>query len=322
MISKIPEEQLLRFVPDRLDSLVWGYRHRKPPLNWSQIQEILDLTGTTYVLETVKSRQKIYEASRKLKEQERVIEVAKPVEEFPKPITNELSAPPAPTRPALPAPAVLADTRRIADTLEQERLHWAAKEAEYQERVKALEAESAARTAELREQEKQLKLKVEVEQKYHKLKEDAQTQKENLKDEKALRVKAERDLKAAQSDISRRSLAAAGAARNKGKATDTGFTFSNDGDEAEDEDLQKKTPKRSKSRKPNPSSNPREDGHPRTAGKSLPPAAIQALYKHLNKCKDEDEVDEADEPAETIQEEELSYFVYTVLRKHCLVEED
>ncbi|KAH0374953.1 hypothetical protein KCU89_g18150, partial [Aureobasidium melanogenum] len=127
---------------------------------------------------------------------------------------------------------------------------------------------------------------------------------------------------AAQSDAHKRSLAQAGAARKTGKATDTGFTFSNDGEDEEGGDEgQKKTPsKRSKSRKSTETNDFREDGHPRTAGKSLPPAAIQALYKHLNNCKDEEEVEE--EPPEVIQEADLTYFVYTVCRKQWLSSEE
>jgi hypothetical protein len=341
---KIPEEQLRRFVPNALDNQVWGYRHREAPMDWDQIQEILDLTGTTYVLATLKTRQQIYEAKRKLEESESKAVTYAIAKEFTAEMSTAAGFPsPPPTRPTIQAPAdqapaiqapavqvpafqapavqappIQTDTRILAATLEQERLAWATKEAEYQERIKIVEDASAAKTAELKEQEKQLKLKVEVQEKYQKLKEEAQTHKENLKDEKALRVKAERDLKTAQSDINRRALAAAGAARNKGKATDTGFTFSNDGEDGEDEDVQKKTPvKRSKSRKSSNNSDIREDGHPRTAGKSLPPAAIQALYKHLNNCKEE----EVDEPTEFIQEEELSYFVYTVYRKQWLNDE-
>jgi hypothetical protein len=332
--SKIPEEQLRRFVPNALDNQVWGYRHREIPMDWDQIKEILDLTGTTYVLTTLKTRQQIYEAKRKLKDPEQIAadravagEITASVAMlagFPStpPTRPTIQAPAvqAPTvqAPTVQAPAIQADARILAATLEQERLAWVIKEAEYQERIKIVEEASAAKTAELKEQEKQLKLKVEVQEKYQKLKEEAQTHKENLKDEKALRVKAERDLKTAQSDINRRALAAAGAARNKGKATDTGFSFSNDAEDGEDEDVQKKTPvKRSKSRKPSSNSDLREDGHPRTAGKSLPPAAIQALYKRLNSCKEE----EVEEPPEFIQEEELSYFVYTVYRKQWLNDE-
>jgi hypothetical protein len=318
LASKIPEEQLRRFVPNQLDTQVWSYMHRNDPMDWNQIKEFLDLTGTRYVLETLKTRQKIYEAKRKLTVPERKTEDEKIEEEVLAPIFAEFVAPLPVVKPVPEAPVVQPDAKRLANTLEQERLAWATKEAEYQERVRILEDASAAKTAELKENEKQLKLKNEVQEKYQKLKEEAQTQKENLKDEKALRIKAERDLKAAQSDINRRVLAAAGAARTKGKATDTGFAFSNDGEDGEDEDAQKKTPvKRSKSRKPNNANDLREDGHPRTAGKTLPPAAIQALYKHLNSCKDE----EVEEPPEFIQEEELSYFVYTVYRKQWLHDE-
>ncbi|KAI4848557.1 hypothetical protein E4T44_03866 [Aureobasidium sp. EXF-8845] len=318
LASKIPEEQLKRFVPNQLDNQVWSYMHRNDPMDWNQIKEFLDLTGTPYVLETLKTRQKIYEAKRKLTAPERKTEDEKIVEKILAPILAEFVAPLPVVKHIPEAPVVQPDAKRLANTLEQERLAWATKEAEYQERVRILEDASAARTAELKENEKQLKLKNEVQEKYQKLKEEAQSQKGNLKDEKALRIKAERDLKAAQSDINRRALAAAGAARTKGKATDTGFAFSNDGEDLEDEDAQKKTPvKRSKSRKPNSGNNLREDGHPRTAGKTLPPAAIQALYKHLNSCKDE----EVEETPEFIQEEELSYFVYTVYRKQWLNDE-
>jgi hypothetical protein len=329
LTGKIPGEQLLNFMPDDLDKRVWEYRHRKEPLDWPQIKEILDYSGAVYVLETLKTRQRFYEAKRKLEKQERKATIEEEVKQFMEPTRAEFTAPATTTaQPVIPPSMIQADTRRLSDTLEEERVIWATKEAkfrekeaEFRERVKALEDESAAKTAELKAQEKQLKLKIEVQEKYQKLKEEAQTQKENLKDEKALRVKAERDLKAAQSEAHRRALAAAGASRNKGRATDTGFTFSNDDEEAEDENQRKTPAKRSKSRKPNPSSSLREDGHPKTAGKSLPPAAIQALYKHLNKCKDEEE-EEAEEPPETIQEEELSYFVYTVYRKQWLIDEE
>jgi hypothetical protein len=318
LASKIPEEQLKRFVPNQLDNQVWSYMHRNDPMDWSQIKEFLDLTGTPYVLETLKTRQKIYEAKRKFTVPERKTEDEKIEEEVLAPIFAEFVAPLSVVKPVPEAPVIQPDAKRLANTLEQERLAWATKEAEYQERVRILEDAFAAKTAELKENEKQLKLKDEVQEKYQKLKEEAQSQKENLKDEKALRVKAERDLKAAQSDINRRALAAAGAARTKGKATDTGSAFSNDGGDGEDEDVQKKTPvKRSKSRKPNSANDLREDGNPRTAGKTLPPAAIQALYKHLNSCKDE----EVEEPPEFVQEEELNYFVYTVYRKQWLNDE-
>jgi hypothetical protein len=318
LASKIPEEQLKKFVPNELDKQVWSYMHRNYPMDWNQIKEFLDLTGTPYVLETLKTRQKIYEAKRKLTVPERKTKDEKIEEEVLAPIFAEFVVPLPVIKPVPEAPVVQPDAKRLANTLEQERLAWATKEAEYQERVRSLEDASAAKTAELKENEKQLKLKNEVQEKYQKLKEEAQTQKEKLKDEKALRVKAECDLKAAQSDINRRALAAAGAARTKGKVTETGFAFSNDGEDGEDEDTQKKTPvKRSKSRKSNNANDLREDGHPRTAGKTLPPAAIQALYKHLNSCKDE----EVEEPPEFIQEEELSYFVYTVYRKQWLNDE-
>lgn len=330
IISAIPKEQLRNFIPNNLDNQVWEYRHRENPMDWIRIKEILDFTGTSYVLDTLKSRQRIYEAKHKLESQEKkataeAVEqaLAPVVAEFvaPAATTAESALPPAPlsARPVPPPPAVQTDVRRLSDTFEQERLAWATKQAELQERIKTLESESAAKTAELKEQEKQLKLKVEVQEKYQKLKEEAQAQRENLKDEKAQRIKAERDLRTAQSDINRRALAAAGAARNKGKAVANGFTFTNDD---EDEDVQKKTPtKCSKTRKPMAPDNLREDGHPQTAGKSLPPAAIQALYKHLNKCKDEDE-EEPEDPPDFIQEEELSYFVYTVFRKQWSNDEE
>ncbi|KAH0016308.1 hypothetical protein KCU78_g7896, partial [Aureobasidium melanogenum] len=333
LASKIPKEQLLKFKPDATDIRVWDYMNRKDnPMNWDQVKEILDLTRTPYVLETLKSRQRLYEAKRAL---EPSVKDKVPKEEVPEqhiiPLEDQYYEQPAPsatTRPVASSPVVQAppvrppDAKRLADQLEQERLAWATKEAELQQRIKTIEEESAAKTAELKEQEKQLKLKAEVQEKYQKLKEEAQTHKESLRDEKALRAKAERDLKAAQSDAHKRSLAQAGAARKTGKATDTGFTFSNDGENEEGGDEgQKKTPsKRSKSRKSTETNDTRDDGHPRTAGKSLPPAAIQALYKHLNNCKDEEEVDE--EPSEVIQEADLTYFVYTVCRKQWLSSEE
>ncbi|KAI4735103.1 hypothetical protein E4T50_14362 [Aureobasidium sp. EXF-12298] len=333
LASKIPKEQLLKFKPDATDIRVWDYMNRKDnPMNWDQVKEILDLTRTPYVLETLKSRQRLYEAKRAL---EPSVKDKVPKEEVPEqhiiPLEDqyyEQPAPPATTRPVASSPVVqappvrLPDAKRLADQLEQERLAWATKEAELQQRIKTIEEESATKTTELKEQEKQLKLKAEVQEKYQKLKEEAQSHKESLRDEKALRAKAERDLKAAQSDAHKRSLAQAGAARKTGKATDTGFTFSNDGEDEEGGDEgQKKTPsKRSKSRKSTETNDVREDGHPRTAGKSLPPAAIQALYKHLNNCKDEEEVEE--EPPEVIQEADLTYFVYTVCRKQWLASEE
>ncbi|KAG9581661.1 hypothetical protein KCU97_g11403, partial [Aureobasidium melanogenum] len=334
LASKIPKEQLLKFKPDATDIRVWDYMNReKNPMNWDQVKEILDLTRTPYVLETLKSRQRLCEAKRALKPS---VKDKVPKEEVPEqhiiPLEDQYYEQPAPsatTRPVLSSPVVqapsvrLPDAKRLADQLEQERLAWATKEAELQQRIKTIEEESAAKTAELKEQEKQLKLKAEVQEKYQKLKEETQNYKESLRDEKALRAKAERDLKAAQSDAHKRALAQAGAARKTGKATDTGFTFSNDGENEEGGDEgQKKTPsKRSKSRKSNETSGLREDGHPRTAGKSLPPAAIEALYKHLNSCKDEEDVDQ-EEPPEVIQEADLTYFVYTVCRKQWLASEE
>ncbi|KAG9835478.1 hypothetical protein KCU98_g8494, partial [Aureobasidium melanogenum] len=336
LASKIPKEQLLKFKPDATDIRVWDYMNReKDPMNWDQVKEILDLTRTPYVLETLKSRQRLYEAKRALEPSVKD-KVPKEAHAAPEqhiiPLEDQYYEQPAPsaiTRPVASSPVVqappvrLPDSKRLADQLEQERLAWATKEAELQQRIKTIEEESAAKTAELKEQEKQLKLKIEVQEKYQKLKAEAQTHQESLRDEKALRAKAERDLKAAQSDAHKRSLALAGAARKTGKATDTGFTFSNDGEDGEGGDEgQKKTPsKRSKSRKSNEISDIREDGHPRTAGKSLPPAAIQALYKHLNSCKDEEDVDE-EEPPESIQEADLNYFVYTVCRKQWLSSEE
>ncbi|KAH0373107.1 hypothetical protein KCU65_g747, partial [Aureobasidium melanogenum] len=335
LASKIPREQLLKFNPDATDIRVWDYMNRKDnPMNWAQVKEILDLTRTPYVLETLKSRQQLYAAKRALEppKKETVPEEEDAPEQDIIPLEDQYFEQPAPsasTRPVLAnaviqAPPVrLPDAKRLADQLEQERLAWATKEAELQQRIKTIEEESAAKTAELKEQEKQLKLKAEVQEKYQKLKEEAQTHRESLRDEKALRAKAERDLKAAIADAHKRSLAHAGAARKTGKVTDTGFTFSNDGEAEEGGDeVQKKTPsKRSKSRKSIESNDLREDGHPRTAGKSLPPAAIQALYKHLNSCKDEEDVDE-EEPPEVIQEADLTYFVYTVCRKQWLISEE
>ncbi|KAH0342249.1 hypothetical protein KCU83_g9336, partial [Aureobasidium melanogenum] len=334
LASKIPREQLLKFKPDATDIRVWDYMNReKNPMNWDQVKEILDLTRTPYVLETLKSRQRLYEAKRAL---EPSVKDKIPKEEVPVqhiiPLEDQYYEQPAPsatTRPVLSSPVVqappvrLPDAKRLADQLEQERLAWATKEAELQQRIKTIEEESAAKTAELKGQEKQLKIKAEIQEKYQKLKEEAQTHKESLRDEKALRAKAERGLKAAQSDAHKRSLAQAGAARKTGKVTDTGFTFSNDGeDEDGGDEGQKKTPsKRSKSRKSNETSDLREDGHPRTAGKSLPPAAIQALYKHLNSCKDEADADQ-EEPPEVIQEADLTYFVYTVCRKQWIAAEE
>ncbi|KAH0354320.1 hypothetical protein KCU81_g896, partial [Aureobasidium melanogenum] len=335
LASKIPKEQLLKFQPDATDIRVWDYMNRKDnPMNWSQVKEILDLTRTPYVLETLKSRQRLYQAKRALEPPKK--ETTPKEEEAPEqdiiPLEDQYFEQPASsatTRPVLAKPIVqappvrLPDAKRLADQLEQERLAWATKEAELQQHIKTIEEESAAKTAELKEQEKQLKLKAEVQEKYQKLKEEAQTHRESLRDEKALRAKAERDLKAAISDAHKRSLAQAGAARKAGKVTDTGFAFSNDGEDVEGGDEgQKKTPsKRSKSRKSTEISDIREDGYPRTAGKSLPPAAIQALYKHLNSCKDEEEeVDE--EPPEVIQEADLTYFVYTVCRKQWLNSEE
>lgn len=335
LASKVPREQLMKFKPDATDIRVWDYMHKeKNPMNWHQVKEILDLTNTPYVLETLKSRQRLFEAKRAL-EQSRKAKVPKeeqaPVRDI-IPLEDQYYARPAPSdtaRPVLSSPVLqappvrLPDAKRLADQLEQERLVWATKEAELQQRIKTVEEESAAKTAELKEHEKQLKLRAEVQEKYQKLKEEVQTQKESLRDEKTLRIKAERDLKAAQTDAHRRSLAQAATTRKTGKATDTGFTFSNDGEDEDggDESQQKKTPsKRSKARKSTDTNDLREDGHPRTAGKSLPPAAIQALYKHLNNCKDEEEVDE--EPPESIQEADLTYFVYTVCRKQWLTSEE
>lgn len=335
LASKVPREQLMKFKPDATDIRVWDYMHKeKNPMNWHQVKEILDLTNTPYVLETLKSRQRLYEAKRALEQSGKgkaPKQEQAPVQDI-IPLEDQYYARPAPsdtTRPMLSSPVLqappvrLPDAKRLADQLEQERLVWATKEAELQQRIKTIEEESAAKSAELKENEKQLKLKAEVQEKYQKLKEEVQTQKESLRDEKTLRIKAERDLKAAQTEAHRRSLAQAATIRKTGKATDTGFTFSNDGEDEDggDESQQKKTPsKRSKSRKSIDTNNLREDGHPRTAGKSLPPAAIQALYKHLNNCKDEEELDE--EPPEPIQEADLTYFVYTVCRKQWLTSEE
>ncbi|KAI4722050.1 hypothetical protein E4T48_01707 [Aureobasidium sp. EXF-10727] len=361
LISRIPREQLMNFQPNELDNRVWEYMHRtEQPMDWPAVVEILNLTQTTYELETVKARQRLYNAKVALKQQERAAMSAGalPVQSVAllEPQYHERPAAPAvnrparpattaPTTPSVPSPLVrvpharLPEAKRLADQLEQERLAWATKEAiwttreaELQQRIKTLEEESAAKASERMEHEKQLKLKTEVEEKYQKLKAEAQTQKESLRDEKALRVKAERDLKAAQSDVHRRALAQAATARKPevtttgkvGKATGGGFTVSKDGeDEDNDDDANdqggKKTPsKRRKSRKSNDLNDPREDGHPTTGGKSLPPAAIQALYKHLNNCNDEEETEE---PPETIQEEDLTYFVYTVCRKQWLITE-
>ncbi|KAK6008800.1 hypothetical protein QM012_000703 [Aureobasidium pullulans] len=330
---KIPKEQLMKFKPDATDIRVWEYMHRdKHPMNWHEVKEILDLTRTPYVLEALKSRQRLYEAKRGLEKSQKdsapqeaqapvqhIISLEEQYYKQPTPSNTTNSVLP---KSILQASPVRPDAKRLADQLEQERLVWATKEAELQQRIKTIEEDSAATTVELQEQENQLKLKNEVQEKYQKLKEEAQTQKEILRDEKALRAKAERELKAVQSDAHRRSLALAGATRKTGKATETGFAFSNDGkDEDGGDEGQKKTPsKRSRSRKSNETSDLREDGHSRTAGKSLPPAAIQALYKHLNNCKDEEDVDE--EPPESIQEADLTYFVYTVCRKQWLVSEE
>ncbi|CAD0110177.1 unnamed protein product [Aureobasidium uvarum] len=357
LVSRIPREHLMNFMPDDFDNRVWEYMHRKEqPMDWHGVVEILQLTQTPYELESLKARQRLYAAKLALKLQERatvsaealrmqgIVSLENENHQRPAAPTAKRPVPPAITAPTsasatplvlapvVPAPQIrLPEAKRLAGQLEQERLAWATKEAawttreaELQQRIKTFEEDSAARTIERAEHEKQLKLKTEVEEKYQKLKAEAQTHKESLRDEKALRVKAERDLKAAQSDVHRRALAQAASARKTevttagkiGKATGGGFTFSKDGededggdDDVYDEGVKKTPTKRRKSRK---SSDLREDGHPHTGGKSLPPAAIQALYKHLNNCKDEEE---AEEPPEAIQEEDLTYFVYTVCRK-------
>ncbi|KAI5254614.1 hypothetical protein E4T42_02328 [Aureobasidium subglaciale] len=330
------EEHVKNFEPNDLDNKVWDYLHRKPPMEWATVKKILDYSGMAYVLETLKTRQLLLGAQLSLtKGKSQVPAETTPVgQPQPQPqiqplqqteVNNSQPPRPAKTTAAAPVPQPrppqalgrVTDAKILADTLEQERLTWSIKTAESQQRIKALEEEAAAEKLRIQEQEQQLQLKAEVVDKYQKLREEHQTQKESLKDERLQRKKAENDAKKAQNDLARRALVQAGSGRKHAKATNLGFAFPLEEGDEEDETVQKKASTKRRATKSTTNADLRVDGHPTTAGKSLPPAAIQALYKHLGNCKDEDEAEEHTQP-EPIQEKDLIHFVYTVYRKQWL----
>ncbi|KAI5276604.1 hypothetical protein E4T47_00485 [Aureobasidium subglaciale] len=330
------EEHVKNFEPNDLDNKVWDYLHRKPPMEWATVKKILDYSGVVYVLETLKTRQLLLGAQLSLTKGKSQAQAETTPVRQPQPqpqiqplqqteVNNSQPSRPAKRTAAAPVPQPrppqalgrVTDTKILADTLEQERLTWSIKAAESQQRIKALEEEAAASKLRIQEQEQQLQLKTEVVDKYQKLREEHQTQKESLKDERTQRKKAENDAKKAQNDLARRALAQAGSGRKHAKATNLGFALTLEEGDEEDETVQKKAPTKRRATKSTTNANLREGGHLTTAGKSLPPSAIQALYKHLGNCRDEDEAEEHMQP-ESIQEKDLIHFVYTVYRKQWL----
>ncbi|KAI5207167.1 hypothetical protein E4T39_02152 [Aureobasidium subglaciale] len=330
-------EHVVNFEGNDLDNKVWDYLHREPPMDWTTIKKILDYSGMAYVFETLKTRQLLLGAKLYLTKGECPVPAETPLVRQPQiqplqeiEINNNQPPRPANTTAAahIPQPRLpqaldrVTDTKILADTLEQERLTWSIKAAaESQQRIKALEEEAAANKLRIQEQEEQLQLKTEVVDKYQKLREEHQTQRESLKDERLQRKKAENDVKKAQNDLTRRALAQAGSARKHAKATNVGFAFPLEEGVREEETVQKKAPPKRRASKSNATADHREDGHPTTAGKSLPPAEIQRLYKHLGNCNDDDDEVEQHVQPESIQEDDLIHWVYTVYRKQWLREE-
>ncbi|THY16488.1 hypothetical protein D6D01_07701 [Aureobasidium pullulans] len=346
-------EELLNFNVTTLDQKVRGWLQPKPgpngdghaPFTWSVITEFLDMYHPGYILESVKSRQRMYAAKLAMGlegspvEEQHVSmapfshEAAQSIEESYEQDLEMSSSRPAPStmnssRPAPPktqaSPSVKApDAARLADRLEREKVDRQVKEKRLQQReeellqrIRILEEESVANTLKLKDQEKDRKLKAEVEGKYHKLKEEAQTHKEKLKDEHTARTKAGRELKQLQTEAHRLRLAQGASTRKGAKADNAGFAFPKD--DLEDVD---KTPSKRKSSKAKEHEGiePRADGRPHTAGKTLPSAYIQSLYNHAKEADIEEEKHQP--PPEVIQEADLTYFVYTVHRKQWALEE-
>ncbi|THX09078.1 hypothetical protein D6D13_06244 [Aureobasidium pullulans] len=346
-------EELLNFNVTTLDQRVRRWLHPKPgpngdghePFTWNDITEFLDMYHQGYILESVKSRQRMYaaklamglegspveeqhvpmapmspEAAQSLAESyEQDLEMSP---SRPDPSTMNSSRPALPTTQA--SPSVKApDAARLADRLERERLSGRLKEKRLQQReeellqrIRILEEESIANTLKLKDHEKDRKLKAEVEGKYHKLKEEAQTHKEKLKDEHTARTKAERELKQLHTEAHRLRLAQGASTRKGAKSENAGFVFPKD----DSEDVDKTPSKRKSSKaKEHHGIEVRADGHPHTAGKTLPSAYIQSLYNHAKEADEEEEKHRP--PPEIIQEADLTYFVYTVHRKQWALEE-
>ncbi|THZ12979.1 hypothetical protein D6C91_08134 [Aureobasidium pullulans] len=356
-------EELLNFNVTTLDQRVRRWLHPKPgpngdghgPFTWNDITEFLDMYHQGYILESVKSRQRMYaaklamglegspveeqhvpmapmspEAAQSLAESyEQDFEMS-PSRPAPSTINSSRPAPSTihSSRPAPPktqaSPSVKApDAARLADRLEREKLSGQLREKRLQQReeellqrIRILEEESIANILKLKDQEKDRKLKAEVEGKYHKLKEEAQTHKEKLKDEHTARTKAERELKQLHSEAHRLRLAQGASTRKGAKSENAGFVFPKD----DSEDVDKTPSKRKSSKaKEHDGIELRADGHPHTAGKTLPSAYIQSLYNHAKEADEEEEKHRP--PPEIIQEADLTYFVYTVHRKQWALEE-
>ncbi|THY41428.1 hypothetical protein D6C99_07831 [Aureobasidium pullulans] len=346
-------EELLNFNVTTLDQRVRRWLHPKPgpngdghePFTWNDITEFLDMYHQGYILESVKSRQRMYaaklamglegspveeqhvpmapmspEAAQSLAESyEQDLEMSP---SRPAPSTMNSSRPAPPTTQA--SPSVKApDAARLADRLEREKLSGQLKEnrlrqreEELLQRIRILEEESIANTLKLKDHEKDRKLKAEVEGKYHKLKEEAQTHKEKLKDEHTARTKAERELEQLHTEAHRLRLAQGASTRKGAKSENAGFVFPKD----DSEDVDKTPSKRKSSKaKEHDSIELRADDHPHTAGKTLPSAYIQSLYNHAKEADEEEEKHRP--PPEIIQEADLTYFVYTVHRKQWALEE-
>ncbi|TIA32436.1 hypothetical protein D6C78_08236 [Aureobasidium pullulans] len=325
------------------------------PFTWNDITEFLDMYHQGYILESVKARQRMYaaklamglegspveeqhvpmapmspEAAQSLAESyEQDFEMS-PSRPAPSTINSSRPAPSTihSSRPAPPktqaSPSVKApDAARLADRLEREKLSGQLKEKRLQQReeellqrIRILEEESIANTLKLKDHEKDRKLKAEVEGKYHKLKEEAQTHKEKLKDEHTARTKAERELKQLHTEAHRLRLAQGASTRKGAKSENAGFVFPKD----DSEDVDKTPSKRKSSKaKEHDGIEVRADGHPHTAGKTLPSAYIQSLYNHAKEADEEEEKHRP--PPEIIQEADLTYFVYTVHRKQWALEE-
>jgi hypothetical protein len=307
--------QLNAFVPNALDMQVMGFRRRQ--MAWDDIGMILSINGAEFILGEVKARYRLHCAKRALERSSSVVVVVDQAAAGAQPapaVTNNVQAEeqhqqhvaPYLPPPAKQQPSTSSDMDKMVEKIESERAAWHLEKQTLQARIALLETQDTI-------------LIQDFEQRHNTQQRRLVSVIEKCRNEQALREKAERELKEEKSENHRRALAQASAVRRAEGAKPDDASKSTT-------PAKKKAAQKEKNEQSTETTSVelREDGRPSTGGKKLSEQLV-AMYlssvgKESNNAGNEQDEPFADAP-ELLQQADITYFVYAVMRKQWFIDE-
>lgn len=314
VISSLTKKQILAFEPTAQDRQISQWL--KEDYTWDNIVQLLKLSNQMRLpLAQLQFRQQLYQAKHNIKPEAKPAQKEAPIQPLSTSAREPQTAP-------VKRPERDPDASAIARQVELDKLAWQTEKSDLERTSETLRQElqaerqvSGSLRSELEEANRQLRLKTELQDKLAQKNDEVQQLKQRLQDERVLRNNAEQNL----TEKNRRELARAGASRAQGRAQGSGFTFSkleaSDDEKAE----KKKTPVKKKVAVQKAEvAHQREDGRPSTGGKTISQAMLQNYMKHYEASLDVGEEEEVEEEPQSITQDNLTYFLYTVRRKQWL----